>query len=213
MKQSDEQSTEAAASVDFVRSPAVTFVPCSTWRPEFRNAILAHYTRSRGAPPGKKQAWEILEDGAHRGWIGLGEPAFKLRARKRLGLEDERPLPFTVACFIYRLDAPGAVKASLILREWHQIALAAWRVRYGWEPVHWETLVEPGAVASSVPGACFRRAGYRSLGLTTGLSARRPPGRTHAPRLIIRGVPLKLVFYRGPLVRLDRIDSGTRSKP
>lgn len=180
---------------------ALSFVPCSTWRPEFRAAILAHYTRSKGAPPGKKQAWEILESGKHRGWIGLGEPAFKLRARMRVGLLDERPLPHTVACFIYRLDAPGEVKASLILREWHDVAVDEWERRYGWKPVHWETLVEPGAVESEVPGACFRRAGYRSLGLTTGVSARRPPGSTHGKRIIVHNVPPKIVFYRGPLAR------------
>lgn len=183
----------------------LAFVPCSTWHPPFRDAILAHYTRSRGAPPGKKQAWEVLENGLHRGWLGLGEPAFKLRARKRLGLADERPLPGTVACFIYRLDADGAAKASAILRAWHPVALDTWEQRYGVRIEHWETLVEPSAVQSEVPGACFRRAGYRSLGMTTGVSARRPPGHTHGKRIILHNQPLKLVFYRGPLARQEAL--------
>jgi hypothetical protein len=182
----------------------LTFIRCSTWDKRFHAAILAHYTKSKGAPPGKKMAWEILEDGEHRGWIGIGEPAFKLRARKRLGIEDERPLPNTVSCFIFRLDADGQVRASQILKEWHKVASDDWEKAYGWKPEHWETMVQPTAVKSEVPGACFRRAGYRSLGMTTGLSCRRPPGRTHSPRLIVRNQPLKLVLYRGPLERLEK---------
>ena len=67
----------------------------------------------------------------------------------------------------------------------------------------WLTLVEPASVASVVPGACFRRAGYRSLGMTTGRTARRPAGSTHGARVWSDGTP-KLVLYRGPLARMGR---------
>lgn len=183
----------------------------STWEPAFVEAIRAHYTKSRGAPFGKKLGWEILEDGKHRGWLGLGEPAFKLAPRRRLGLTDARPLLHTVNNFIYRLDVEtdedgGATRASVILKAWHVVAAADWAAEYGWTPVHWETLVDPEEVkstGSTVPGACYRRAGYRSLGMTTGRGASRPAGNTHGPR-VWGDKPPKLVFYRGPLARLPK---------
>jgi hypothetical protein len=175
----------------------------STWDPRFIAAIKAHYTKSAGPPPGKKMAWEIFEDGLHRGWLGLGEPAYKLAPRRRLGLLDARPAPFTVSNFIYRLDVPGQVRASDILRGWHKIASEDWETRYGFAPVHWESLVDPEEVQSDVPGASFRRAGYRSLGMTTGRSARRPEGHAHGPRVWSDASP-KLVLYRGPLARLPK---------
>ena len=182
----------------------IELVQLSTWHPAFVAAIHAHYTGSLGAPPGKKLAWEIIEDGAHRGWLGLGEPCFKLAARRRLGIEDARPLPGTVSNFIYRLDANGPTLASAILKAWHVQAEAEWLGRYHEKPIHWETLVDPNEVkstGSTVPGACFRRAGYRSLGMTTGRSARRPAGSTHGPRIWQDASP-KLVLYRGPLNRI-----------
>lgn len=145
-------------------------------------------------------AWRIVESGATRGWIGLGEPCFKLAPRRRLGLLDARPAAGTVCNFIFRVS-PGEERASIILRAWHPVAAAEWADRYGTAPTHWETLVDPSKVASVVPAACFRRAGYRSLGMTTGRTARRPPGHTHGSRVWSDGTP-KLVLYRGPLARL-----------
>jgi hypothetical protein len=177
----------------------------STWEPAFITAIQAHYTKSSGPPPGKKMAWEIREDGVHRGWIGLGEPPFKLSPRRRLGITDARPLAHTVCDFIYRLDGDerddSSSRASAILRLWHAAA-ADWADKYGWAPVHWETMVDPEAVQSTVPGACYRRAGYRSLGLTTGRGAVRPTGAGRgSPRIWVDKTP-KLVLYRGPLARV-----------
>lgn len=184
------------------RASGLHFVRISTWDPEFVRAIRDHYTGSRGPPYGKKLAWCIEEDGDPIGWIGLGEPMFKLSPRRRLGLDDARPLDRTVCNFIFRRTG-GARKGSEILRAWHPIAAREWDNRYGWAPVHWETLVLPSAVASTVPGACFRRAGYRSIGMTTGRSARRPPGSTHGPRVWGDSAP-KLALYRGPLKRLPK---------
>lgn len=177
------------------------FEAISTWAPDFVQSIRRHYTGSRGAPPGRKLAWRIFEGDILRGFIGLGEPAYKLAPRRRIGLADARPLPATVCNFIYRLETPGEMRASAILRAWHPVAEAGWLARYGEVIEHWESLVLPSAVASQVPGACFRRAGYRALGPTTGRSARRPPGNTHGPRVWGDAEP-KLVFYRGPLPRL-----------
>lgn len=180
----------------------IEFVLRGSRDPRFTEAIRAHYTGSRGAPYGKKICMEILEDG-HRGWIGVGEPTFKLSPRRRLGLEDARPLPKTVCCFIYRLDAPGLTPASKILRDWHHVAARWWEIAYGWMPEHWETMVDPTKILEKGnPGACFRRAGYRPLGYTTGRSARRPEGHGKgSPRLWVDDTP-KLVLYRGPLHRL-----------
>lgn len=183
--------------------PLIRFELCSTWAPDFVEAIHRHYTASRGAPPGKKLAWRIFEGEVLRGYIGLGEPAYKLAPRRRLGLADARPLPGTVCNFIFRLEQPGKVLASEILRLWHPIAERDWTIRYDQPIEHWETLCQPGATRSEVVGACFRcfrKAGYRSLGLTTGRSARRPPGNTHGPR-VWADAPPKLVLYRGPLAR------------
>ena len=187
-------------------SNSITFHLISTWDKDFVAAIRSHYTKSRGAPYGKKLAWEVLDCGQHRGWLGLGEPSFKLAARRRLGLEDARPLPFTVCNFIYRLDVTGSALASDILKSWHPRAAADWLARYGWTPIHWESLVDPAEVHSIVPGACFRKAGYRSLGFTTGRSARRPPGATHAAR-VWSDASSKLVLYRGPLNRKPKCAS------
>lgn len=178
----------------------IVFFLISTWEPTFVEQIRAHYTKSRGAPPGKKLAWRVEEDGEAIAWIGLGEPCYKLAPRRRLGIEDARPLPHTVCNFIFRRIG-GVATGGEILRAWHEIAGQDWCNRYGWVPEHWETLVLPSAVESAVPGACFRKVGYRSLGLTTGRTARRPPGHTHGPRVWSDSEP-KLVLYRGPLARM-----------
>lgn len=172
----------------------------STWDRDFIAAIRSHYPGSKGPPYGKKSAWRIIENGRLRGWIGLGEPSFKLAPRRRLGITDARPLPETVCIFIYRVFE-GVELASTILRAWHPVAAGTWQQRYSWRPVHWETLVDPAEVRSPVPGACFRRAGYRSLGMTTGRGARRPVGRAHGKRVWGNTSP-KLALYRGPLARI-----------
>lgn len=173
----------------------------SSWNPAFVASLKQHYSGSQGPPPGKKMVWEVLELGSRRGWVGLGEPSFKLAPRRALGLTDARPLDRTVSCFVYRLEREGAIRASDILKVWHEVAAYDWWRRYGWSPVHWETMVDATKVQSEVPGACFRRAGYRSLGLTTGRSARRPAGHARGPRVWCDATP-KLVFYRGPLARV-----------
>lgn len=177
----------------------LAFIPISTWAEDFVGAIHRHYTESKGAPPGKKLAWRIIENGRVIGWIGLGEPSFKLAPRRKLGLLDARPLPETVSNFIYRLEGPRTAKASQILRAWLPVAAQGWKDRYGWLPVHWETLIGQGDAKNM--GACFKRAGFRSLGLTTGRSARRPPGHTNGARIWMDSTP-KLVLYHGPLARI-----------
>src|SRR5690606_2273852 len=105
-----------------------------------------------------------------------------------------------VNCFVYRLEGPRLATASVILREWHPVAEKHWELRYGWRPIHMETMVDPTKVETggTNPGACFRRAGWRLLGETTGLTVRRP---TREERVFERGATPKLVFYRGPLER------------
>jgi len=181
---------------------SVALIPCSTWDPWFVAVLREHYTESGGAPPGRKLGWFIFDHGVRRGIIGLGEPPYKLAARRRLGLEDARPLPGTVCCFIYRLELGGATPASVILKQWHDLAAEQWKRRYGEDVEHWETMCDPSH-GEDVTGYCFRRAGYRSLGMTTGRSARRPAGSTRGSRVWSDSDP-KLVLYRGPLARLPR---------
>ena len=194
----------------------IGFELASTWDPDFVASIRRHYTASRGAPVGKKLAWRIREGfWTVLGWIGLGEPSYRLAPRRALvGRTDEEEarlnapgdehnyLERTVNCFVFRLECPDRVaKASTILREWHAVAEQDWEREYGWKPEHWESMVGQGDAAN--PGACFRRAGYRMIGLTTGRSARRPAGHTRGPRVWSDSEP-KMVFYRGPLCRRPR---------
>jgi hypothetical protein len=183
---------------------SISFRRISTWDPDFVAAIRRHYPGSRGAPVGKKMAWEIYENGQQRGWIGIGEPAYKLAARRCLGIEDARPLPRTVGNFFFRLEEPGRARASEILKKFHRQATQDWEEQYGWAPEHWETIIDPSKTLSRVVGACYRRAGYRHIGSTTGNTARRPPGQTHGPRIWQKGTAVKEVFYRGPLTREPR---------
>lgn len=173
----------------------------STWHPLMVEQIRLHYTGSNGAPPGKKLAWIAEFNAEPFAVLGLGEPAFKLAPRRRLGLVDARPLPFTVSNFIYRKFSDVPVRGEELLNLWHATAAADWLNQYGWTPVHWETLVLPSAIKSGVAGACYRRVGYRSCGLTTGRTARRPPGHTHTARVWSDSEP-KLLLYRGPLQRV-----------
>lgn len=183
----------------------IAFELVSTWHPDFVASLRRHYTGSRGAPPGKKLAWRVVEDGVTVGWLGLGEPPYKLAPRRRIGLSDARPAPATVCCFIYRLEGPRSAAAGDILRQWLPQAAVDWAARYTIEPVHWETLVGQGADGNL--GACFKRAGFRRLGWTTGRSARRPPGHTHGKRVWMDSTP-KLVLYRGPLARVPDLQGA-----
>lgn len=174
----------------------------STWHPEFVAAIRRHYTKSKGAPVGKKMAWMIVFRGETIGWFGFGEPAFKLAARRRLGIMDARSLPFTVSNFIFRLERDTGPSASHVLKYCLPLFIAEWEQQYGWRPLHIETLVDPSEVSSEVPGYCYRRSGFRSLGMTTGRSARRPAGHSRGARVWSDSTP-KLVLYRGPLPRIE----------
>ena len=177
----------------------ITFEECSTWADDFRGAILRHYTGSKGSPVGKKQGWRIFEGSVLVGWIGLGEPSYKLAPRRRLGLLDARPLPFTVSCFIFRLEGPRATVAHEILKAWLPVASDCWLLRYGWRPIHWESMVGQGDEKNL--GACFSGARWRRLGWTTGRTARRQTGNAHGKR-IWSDSPPKMVFYKGPLARV-----------
>ena len=180
----------------------LAFEACSTWAADFRAALRRHYTGSAAAPPGKKQGWRIFEHAGEGsaliGWIGLGEPSYKLAPRRRLGLQDARPLDRTVGNFLFRLEGPRLTPAREILRQWLPVAAECWERRYGWRPVHWESMVGQGD--AKVLGACYRGARWRSLGWTTGRTARRPRGNAHGKR-VWSDAPPKLVFYFGPLAR------------
>lgn len=188
-----------------VDASAVSFEACSTWAEDFRGAVLRHYTGSKGAPVGKKQGWRVYEHVGRItnliGWIGLGEPTYKLAPRRRLGLQDARPLERTVNNFIFRLEGARLTSAREILRRWMPIAAECWERRYGWRPIHWETMVGQGD--AKVLGACFRGARWRRLGWTTGRTARRQTGNAHGKRVWSDATP-KLVFYFGPLAREAR---------
>jgi hypothetical protein len=180
----------------------LTIRAISTWDPDFVGAIRRHYTKSRGAPPGKKMAWELLWCGVRVGWWGYGEPAYKLAPRRALGLLDARPPDRCVSNFIFRLERETVdPPASKIIKLGLPMFAAEWEARYGWAPEHIETMVDAAEVKTSIPGYAYRRAGFRCLGETTGRTARRPAGNAHGPRVWSDGTP-KVVLYHGPLHRV-----------
>lgn len=179
----------------------VVFVRISTADPNFVAAIRTHYPKSRAAPYGRKLAWAIWNNGMCVGHIGLGEAPYALSARRRLGLPSMPPPSNSACCFIYRVEGHNE-RASCILKQWLPIAKAEWLDKYGEELIHIETMVDESKTKSSVGGACFRRAGFRSLGDTTGLEVSRPNGR----RVFKPGGTPKLVLYHGPLPRLPLRD-------
>lgn len=58
-------------------------------------------------------------------------------------------------CSLFRNEGPR--RSSELIREAMVLTEAAW----GAPPDGWITWIEPGKVASSIPGYCFRRAGWR----------------------------------------------------
>ena len=117
-------------------------------------------------------------------------------ARKRLGLKSNQPDRGTVNNFIYRLEGGRLSLASDILKAWLPVAQVDWELRYGEPLVAIETLIGQGE--SSNPGASFKAAGFRTLGMTEGRGRRRP---THGKVVYIDTTP-KLVLYWGPRARL-----------
>lgn len=104
------------------RARVISFSVVSARDPEFLAALRRHYSGSRQGPYGKKIVWRIIEGQQTVGWIGVGEPSFRLAARARLcGVVDTRALPQSVGCFVYRLEGPRETSASEILRLWHPI--------------------------------------------------------------------------------------------
>ena len=104
--------------------------------------------------------------------------------------------------FVFRLERDTGPSASHVLKYCLPLFIAEWEQQYGWRPLHIETLVDPSEVSSEVPGYCYRRSGFRSLGMTTGRSARRPAGHSRGARVWSDSTP-KLVLYRGPLPRIE----------
>ncbi len=187
-------------------APRLRIEPLASVGGPFKEALLRHYTESKGSPAGKKLGWGIWEGSALRGYLGLAEPSARLAARRALGIENIEPLPGTYSNFFYRLEAPGAWRASEILIAWHSQLADDWAERYplgakyptSHRPVHVETMVDAGKIASVNPGYCYKLAGYKVIGGTTGRGARRPPGSTHGPR-VWGDVSRKIVLYHGPL--------------
>jgi len=183
----------------------VAFHAISTWDPDFKAAILRHYPGSKGAPPGRKQAWAIEDSTGVCGFIGIGEPSFALAARRNLEGRDTYDKDGTWNIFMYRLERRCAGKrAGEVLKLWHEIGPCEFEERYGVKAIHFETIVGDKEVKAAVPGATFRRAGYRVIGRTSGLGAKRPPGHTHGKRKIVKHGKRRLVFYKGPAPRKPR---------
>jgi hypothetical protein len=175
------------------------FVPVSSQDPRFLASLRRHYTKSAKAPYGKKQVWEIYEEDGESialvGYLGLGEPIFRLAVRARVGRRpDDRAN--TASNFIYRLEGPRVSLASDILKAWIPVAQADWKARYGEELIHIESLIGQGEPGN--PGASFKAAGFRTLGMTSGRTARRP---AHGKKVWSNTTP-KLVLYWGPLARV-----------
>lgn len=163
-------------------------------------AIKRHYPGSKRPISGRCMCWEITETEGVIGYIGLGDTTLNLVARKRLGTGSAYKLHESVCVFMYQLvDQRKRYNcASTILKRWESIASKCWFLRYGWRPMHWETFVNPQLIKEKDnPGACFKRAGYRTLGWTSGKSAQH-----YHPERTVAQNSRKIVLYKGPLARI-----------
>lgn len=70
--------------------------------------------------------------------------------------------PDTYRCAIFRNEGAG-LSSRLILA-----AMALTVERWGPEPCGWQTYVDPAKVRSPNPGYCFKRAGWRQIGVRGG---------------------------------------------
>lgn len=168
--------------------------------PGLVRAIQRHYPGSKATPGGRCLCWQIVENDRTIGYIGLGDAMPHLQARRKLGLKSSLAMKHSVCVFMYQLvDRSKRVsEASTILAKWHGIASWCWLIRYNWRPVHWETFVNPLLIRErDNPGACFKRVGYRTIGMTSGTTHCYSKHRTPEQNAS------KIILYKGPLARIS----------
>jgi hypothetical protein len=154
-------------------------VSCSD--PTYAAIYSRHYTGSKGQI-GRQLHYLLWHAGRVLGIAAAGEAMFRSRARDRFfGLTyarvEDPPPPWLVACVVLRLEEAPHGLASQVIALWRAAVASDWPCAVR----GFETLV--GLPRS---GCCFRHDGWKKIGYTRGLGARRPDGHGHTRRIVVR---------------------------
>ncbi len=111
-----------------------------------------------------KKAGKEISDWLRYGFSGPGETMLLLTQDCRAlfgwikNTIDRRDHQVGVNCFVFRNE--GSMLSSELIREASILALERWPGQRLW------TYVNPGAIASTNPGFCFKQAGWHYIGLS-----------------------------------------------
>lgn len=202
LKQVSEAQLEQQADKflkDFLAEPGITLVRTPFENPFVQLLWRQHYVGSKGTV-GRQLHYIIYFDGAAVGAISAGSAMFAHKKRDRiLGVtkeEQQTGIRHIVNNTMFRLirpkDAPP--RATDVLKLFRQVVVKDWLKEYGDCVRAFETLVEPPRW-----GGIYKLDGWKKIGMTAGLGARRPEGHgtvgksSTGVRKIIR-VPKKIVW-------------------
>lgn len=183
----DIRGRAVQSKTDLFAGPGTVLIPVSFGDPYLQTLWREHYVGSAGSM-GRQLHYLVYYDGLAVGAISAGSAMFKNGPRDRaLGVtEDERRrgLPNIANNTIFRMGRPKdrSPKATEVLAIFQKTVIADWKRTYGSCVRAFETTVEPPRW-----GGVYKLAGWRRVGKTTGMGARRPKGHgTGNPRKIIK---------------------------
>jgi hypothetical protein len=165
-----------------------------------RRAMQRHYSHPGGFV-GRRIVYEVWCNNRRWGWITSQSATKNLPGRDRfLKRRASRILNRIINNGFFHLDRdlsgnyPIRNFVPAVIGEWELTSPKDWIAKYGDQPVAFETLVELPRT-----GECYRRAGWRRVGRTKGMTCRRVAGRStdgwSGRRIWTRGRP-KLVFMK-----------------
>jgi len=194
----------AQKACSFISDLAVPQEGLHLQRAPFGNAYIQllwrqHYVGSKGTV-GRQMHYIVYWDGKAVGGISAGSAMFANKKRDKIlsvsKQEQQAGVRHIVNNTMFRMTRPMDQQplASDVLRHWMEVVKKEWLNDYGDFVRAFETLVEPPRW-----GGIYKIAGWRKIGMTYGLGARRPEGHGTAGRnstgrrKIIR-VPKKIVW-------------------
>jgi hypothetical protein len=174
------------------------FIEVSSSDAGLREAMRSHYSKPRGFV-GRRIIYEVRVDGTLYGYTSSNSATMNLPGRSRVFFAAQRYLNRIVNngfFHVYRVDDqyPFRNFVDAVVEHWEKVSPLGWKDRYGDDVVGFETLVQ-------IPrtGECYRRAGWRKVGLTKGHTCRRVAGKStdswSGRRVWSRG-PRKWVFVK-----------------
>jgi hypothetical protein len=202
LKQVSEAQLEQEADKfrkDFLAEPGITLVRTPFDNPFVQLLWRQHYVGSKGTV-GRQLHYLIYFDGVAVGAISAGSAMFAHKKRDRiLGVskpEQQAGVRHIVNNTMFRLIRPkdAMPRATDVLKVFRKVVIKDWITEYGDCVRAFETLVEPPRW-----GGIYKLDGWKKIGMTAGLGARRPEGHGTAGksstgvRKIIR-VPKKIVW-------------------